>query len=638
MHIESVLVRCALVLSVFVGTTCAAEINLDPPAAIFRAHELNLSQDPYWLRLLHYAPHELGLSFKSEIDDPRFFLSQNGKYDPLAELDASIQKIFFPKDGNMEIRCRFIARKRWLENKLGFPVSEESCSEFHKWDEALNAERLTLIFPAAYLNNPASMFGHTFLRIDPKGQVRSERLLSYGVNYAADTVDSPGLFYAIKGIFGGYPGYFSILPYYMQVKEYSDLESRDIWEYELSLTEEEIERMITHLWELQGISFDYYFFDENCSYHLLSLLEVARPDLDLRKQFHGWVIPTDTVRSVVGTEGLLERVEYRPSNRIIVKDQVAKLSEREKEKVLELVHSHLPPEIESLNLLQSEEERARVLDAAGDYATYLSFARPKKEEHYTKLAHQLSLLRSRVPVSSPAPLYPAPPEPTSGHATMRMSLASGVSHNHMYGQFEIRPAYHDLMDPEPGYIPGAELQFLNLALRVTEEKAQFEKFDLLKIISLGTRDDFFSPISWTVSTGLEQLRIIDREDNLAAYGHVGGGFAYNLGSRVLLALLAGPSLELSDAFEEKAAIGVGPQALAIADLSDNLRCKLSADTTEYLWKDNWLSTKLQAELRYTLEKNTTVGLSFLRNMNGAGDDQFTANTTELQLALRYFFR
>jgi len=42
------------------------------------------------------------------------------------------------------------------------------------------------------------------------------------------------------------------------------------------------------------------FFDENCSYYLLELLEVARPDLDLTQDFRWWAIPSDTVRVVVG--------------------------------------------------------------------------------------------------------------------------------------------------------------------------------------------------------------------------------------------------------------------------------------------------------------------------------------------------
>src|SRR5207247_7522605 len=96
---------------------------------------------------------------------------------------------------------------------------------------------------------------------------------------------------------GGYPGTFSILPYYLKVREYSDMENRDLWEYELELAPPELERVLLHLWELLPAYYQYYFFDENCSYHLLGLLQVARPELELPAPFRWWALPVDTVRS-----------------------------------------------------------------------------------------------------------------------------------------------------------------------------------------------------------------------------------------------------------------------------------------------------------------------------------------------------
>ena len=67
-----------------------------------------------------------------------------------------------------------------------------------------------------------------------------------------------------------------MFPYYMKVRIYNDVEWRDMWEYELDFKEEELSRLLDHLWELGGIYFKYYFFQENCSYHLLSLLEIVQ--------------------------------------------------------------------------------------------------------------------------------------------------------------------------------------------------------------------------------------------------------------------------------------------------------------------------------------------------------------------------
>ena len=96
------------------------------------------------------------------------------------------------------------------------------------------------------------------------------------------------------------------------MKRYGDVENRDIWEYRLALTGEEVLRMLMHVWELKAAYFDYYFLDENCSYHLLSLLEAARPSLHLLDQFGLWAVPADTVRSVAEVKDLISSVTFRP--------------------------------------------------------------------------------------------------------------------------------------------------------------------------------------------------------------------------------------------------------------------------------------------------------------------------------------
>ncbi len=89
-----------------------------------------------------------------------------------------------------------------------------------------------------------------------------------------------------------------MLPYYTKLQEYSDVDHRDIWEYPLNLTGPEIRKMMLHIREMDGIASDYYFFDENCSYDLLFLLEAARPSVKLTDQVHAWLIPLDSVRMV----------------------------------------------------------------------------------------------------------------------------------------------------------------------------------------------------------------------------------------------------------------------------------------------------------------------------------------------------
>ena len=265
------------------------------------AQQKNLYADRYWNILLHYKSSWSGMT--SLVDDPKFFLSSEGKTNPQAELEATLAAFFqAPALGDDHPQCRFVARYAWLKEQLNIDEAKLPSVTCAKYREALGNIRMlsaALIFPAAYGNGPASMFGHTLIRID--STLKSE-LLSYAVNYAAHAEDSNGFVYTFKGLFGFYKGYYSILPYYEKVKEYNNIEHRDIWEYHLNLSEPEVRRMVMRIWELKDTYSDYYFFTENCSYNLLFLLEAARPAVDLtpfRERARFWVIPSDTIRAVV---------------------------------------------------------------------------------------------------------------------------------------------------------------------------------------------------------------------------------------------------------------------------------------------------------------------------------------------------
>jgi hypothetical protein len=160
-----------------------------------------------------------------------------------------------------------------------------------------------------------------------------------------------------------------MLPYYLKVREYSDLENRDLWEYQLDLRGEEIERVLAHAWELLPVQFDYFFFDENCSYHLLGLLQVARGDLELTAQFPLWALPVDTVRVLTGQPGLVRKIVYRPSTATIIAGRLAPLRPDERSMARDLGLGTLAPADSSLRSLPAERAAA-VVEAGYDYLNY----------------------------------------------------------------------------------------------------------------------------------------------------------------------------------------------------------------------------------------------------------------------------
>ena len=207
-----------------------------------KADDLHLADERYWHLLLHFTGKE------SEIDDPKFFFTKNGKTDPQRELHATIDAFYNETtlDDNSSA-CRFPARLEWLKEKLelkDLPIV--TCKKYDEIVKKLDPKSVTLVFPAAHINSPASMFGHTFLRINSS---YNSKLLSYAINYsaAADPDKENGFIFAMKGLSGGYYGTYSLLPYYEKLKEYRDTEARDIWEYDLDLTPDETKKMLRHL-------------------------------------------------------------------------------------------------------------------------------------------------------------------------------------------------------------------------------------------------------------------------------------------------------------------------------------------------------------------------------------------------------
>jgi len=109
------------------------------------------------------------------------------------------------------------------------------CPDYARWREGFDAAGLTLIFPEGFMNNPASIFGHTLLRVDARGEDGGQDVLGWAVDFTARSGGELLILYMAKGVFGFYPGLFGIRPYYQQLKRYADWENRDIWEYRLNV-------------------------------------------------------------------------------------------------------------------------------------------------------------------------------------------------------------------------------------------------------------------------------------------------------------------------------------------------------------------------------------------------------------------
>jgi len=532
------------------------------------AERRHLQDDRYWDILLFYKPAAGGR--KSLVDDPKFFLSPGGKRDPGAELSATLDAMF---DNSLSppARCRFPARYEWLKETLQIDTARlpaQECPELDNTLRAINPKSASLIFSSGHMNAPASMFGHTFLRLD---SAYESPLLSYAVNYAAtiNPKDS-GISYAFKGIFGFYPGYYSILPYYAKVREYAAMEHRDLWEYRTNLTETEVRRMTLHVLEMQGVYMDYYFLDENCSYDLLFLLEAARPSValtDRHKEF--FVTPIDTLRSVLAA-GLIDNVVFRASTARRIRRMAEEAGAAEVATAKSLAYGDVEPSTVVEGPLPPPE-KARVLDLASDFTQYLYRKKEIPKSPYQERYLRILAARSTVVAPSPeSPPIPVPAPPESGHLVSRASLAGGARDGDSFLEIAYRPAYHSLEDPAEGFNDGSQIVFSEAAVRwyPGDEKVRVQRWDLIDIVSLSPRDALFSPVSWKLQTGFATRDFPGGVESLVYEVNPGGGFAWKVPPLGIVSVLTETDLAVSGRYDRSFAFGMGGSAGIARQVSD----------------------------------------------------------------------
>jgi hypothetical protein len=556
-------------------------------ALVARAGRLGLWRRTQWLRLGHWRPRLLG-GYTSEVDGQAFFLAAEGKRDPAAELRETLRGFVLgpgavrplerdnpaAKDVSDHPICRFPARFAWLAQQLQIDprrLKMPTCPGFMRFWKRIDPTSVALVFSSYYLNSPASAFGHTLLRIGKRGNLavgKKGELLDYGVNFSADVDTGNALLYAFKGLTGLFRGTFKLLPYYYKVREYNDYESRDLWEYELNLEPAAVSRLVLHLWELGQTHFDYYYLDENCSYHILALLDVSDPRLQLLSQVGNPVIPAETVKAVVSSAGLVKSIARRPSLRLQFRRRVAGLSGATRRLVARLAKHPDTPLPEDL----SEPQRVQALDAALDLV----------DIHYAEeLVHKTSpegarrkqrLLERRAAIRVPSrelrleAIQSA--EPHRAHGARRVIVGAGwAERGGAFQRIAFRLALHDLADPAAGLPALSQIEFLSLDLRYRHERADLllRDFVLFRVLSLSTLDRFDPQLSWKVDVGAGTIE--DSGCTECVGPRLGGGFgtAVQLWSERAVAyafaelrLRYAPGLDgLADA---PFRVGVGPSA------------------------------------------------------------------------------
>ena len=595
-----------------------------------KAIQLRLAQKPYWNKLLHYQEGSFQKRESAILSD-HFFLSPQGKQDPEAELLATLKAFAEPRGDNPDQHpiCRFVGRYHWLQKYLDLPeFSQKQCPKFYEWLDLQQISNLQLIFVSSYLDNPASLYGHILIKIQTKQRFKNHFLISPTINFGADFDPEDGaLEYAARGIFGGYDGRFTDERFYNYNHVYGENELRDLWEYDLELTDEEKYRIVFHTWELlHDIKFGYYFFDENCAAYQAQLLShIWEDETSAEEGRFPWVIPMDIVFSLQQKRNslghlILAAPKLIPSRQRVFFERSRALDVLERKWLERLIDGEVEPDSpEFIDLLSAQQ--LAILSAYLDWQKYSQL----NQSGVVGQRRRVSILRRMAALKElelPEVHFKVAP-PTSGTKPTRIrSALLSNSQGENVVEFGIWSSYHDALGDLRGHLPSAELVTLDLRFRYEGHELKLSQLELFSIEQLTAVPPYVpieNSLNWRANAGWyprnigcvaeETDIVLSQTDCLTFRWESGLGLAQSLSAEWITFGFAEIFLQTSrDQLDST--VGFLPTlGLTSRTLGD---WQLRLEASRYLGLtgerfDNW---RLQASQRLSLSQNTDVRLEW----------------------------
>ncbi len=496
---------------------------------INNANAQSLAESAQWHALLHVKDDN-----KSDVNDPKFFLSN--PFSPQEELDSAIKQLHGANKN--EMLCRFPARYRFLNQQLDLNLSFEHCTNLQEFLSDSRGEYASMSFASSYLGSPMSYFGHTFITIHRP----NNRFFSQTLSFAAEVPQKIGFIdLAVKGIGGGFNGKFVAEPYFKLHEGYNIVEQRSLSEYRLNLSQDEIENMLWHAYELYDININYKFFTENCAYEMLWFLEVARPGLKLRDKFPNAVIPYETINAMKKA-GLVTQVDTQPPLIDSLHGLYETFNSSEKDffstwrnsenKKKELAESNLS--------LETKDKLGYLVNGYYDIL-FKRFHQGKGDFEEVK----------EIPYTPPTERYIGEP---IRHGSSKVELGYLQSNGVDGIDLNIRPILFNRIHERYSELGDGTLEFLGLEARHTNNKTSLQSLTLFNIESFTKRFDFYHPPSWKVYAGANRSL---KDGSLQPLAQIASGVSYGTSSLLWYAMGQATAYPIEKTAGVEALTGIG---------------------------------------------------------------------------------
>jgi len=434
-----------------------------------------ISQSFMWKRLIYFDKSI------SEVNDDQFLISKN-RFSLKNELIDTINGYddIDTTNFNNSLRCKFPARYYWLSKYIDFPnykEIDERCTKLRDYYDESDLDSISVILVSGYLGNPASTFGHSFIKLNKRSG--DNDLFDTSINYGALVPENENIVkYIFKGIFGGYEAGFSDKYFYIQDLIYNHNEFRDMWDYKLNLSLEQKKIIIYHLLEILGKKFNYYFLDKNCGYRVSQLIEIMLNKKILQNS-KVWYVPVETFYKLEDLDkknDIIKSIEYIPSYQLKIYKEFEKLNNKSKNFLI-------------------------------DYIKYLE-VKQKDNKKFQKIKNKVYLKRLSLPISKSKDIFIKQKESPAKNNKLRVLSFGHTKYDDLksYKTFSFTPFSIESLGRNN--FAFSELSVFNMVFGFNNDDQfldQFKIIDIKKYNSFAFQLEDKMLLSWNLDFGYKKI-------------------------------------------------------------------------------------------------------------------------------------
>jgi Domain of unknown function (DUF4105) len=585
-------------------------------AQVSEALLLQVATKPQWSRLLHL--NERGVS---EITSQTFFLAPDGREHAVHELRATLDALQQPWTDKPDDhpRCRFPARYLWLSQQIelpGYIKKDPRCVRLEQWARLSHLQSISIYLVSGYFGNPASTFGHAFVKFNTDDGKSTHGLLDMSVGFGALVPDNElTALYVYRGLFGGYKAGFSDKEHYHNDVMYGHTEFRDMWDFELALTDTERELFVLHVAEVAGKKFDYFFLNKNCATRIGELIEAATGRTILRDAKF-WYMPIELFHALenadaLGPKLLSKQPRFIPSAERVMHREFARLSPKQARSAKAIFQASTSPIDEHLSDLDVDEKK-EVLNSVLAYHEFaLTKAGPEASPELHDAKNTILLARLKLPPNAKAPNNTQPiSQPPLSHAPMLFEW--GLGHDQATGSaLNLRWAMSGFEFNGFHGIEHGELVVLDTHLTTNSHQAlHLKRLDLIKLrklepVNLDIAHQW--PLSWQVRLGSEQ-KIAGKAAQRMTFD-LGAGWAVQWLHMTAFTMLGGGVQNSGNTFF------IDPQ-LGVSGGRANFRWVLEMGAKQTLDANHHTTPHLKASISWRLSRDQSISMALKRDYLG----------------------